>query len=475
MKFKEYEYSYLREKVLRGKLDNGLTVTLVPKSNFYETYAVLTTQFGAVNTRFQLPNQETAQSYPAGIAHFLEHKLFENPNFYETYAVLTTQFGAVNTRFQLPNQETAQSYPAGIAHFLEHKLFENPNGEDVLHQFAQLGANANAYTSLHQTSYLFSTAQNLGQSLELLLHFVSQPHFTEEAVVKEQGIIIQEIDMYQDDADYRLYTGMLASLYPETPLAYDIAGTAASVQQITAADLYQQFQAFYQPQNMELCIVGRFDRAEVEEILKQVAGQDWLTNQLEVKRAPIEKLPILEHRSEEFEVAMPKLAVGLRGNDSLEPSQVLSYRLCLTLLFSMLMGWISKRYQDLYDGGKIDSSFHFHVEVRPDYHFVVITGDTVEPITLSAILRRAIKEFEKDSDVSEEHLDLLKREMYGDFIKSLNSLESLVSHLAGQIGEEGSIFDIPQLLSAIELEDVLAVGRQFISQADMTDFIIFPK
>ncbi|HFI0449505.1 TPA: M16 family metallopeptidase [Streptococcus suis] len=427
MKLIEKKYPYMKETVYYAKLDNGLTVVLLPKMDFHETYGVITTNFGALHT----------------------HLLLED------------------------GREIA--YPAGIAHFLEHKLFENEDEEDVMNEFAKFGASANAYTSFGQTSYLFSTTQEVLPALSLLQSFVRQPYFTDENVAREQGIIEQEIEMYQDDVDYRLFTGILGSLYPQTPLAHDIAGTVESIGHITAEDLYDNFDLFYHPSNMTLFMIGHFDLDQVWQQISsyQAAQLDESKSKFEVK--PVEKLPILQHRTEEFEVSTPKLAVGLRGNDVFEREEIQKYRLCLQLLFAMLFGWTSKRYQSLYEQGKIDSSFQFQLEVTSDYHYLVISGDTQEPITLSSMLMKAVRNFERDEDVNENHLHLLKNEMYGDFIRSLNSLEFTASHFVAQYSDVENIFDLPQMIQGLQLDDIREAGRRFISNCDMTDFTIFPK
>lgn len=427
MQLARKQYPYMKEILWQGKLDNGLTVFLLPKKDFYETYGMLTVEFGAIHTKYRLVEE---------------------------------------------NKEVI--LPAGIAHFLEHKLFESEDGLDVMEKFAHFGANANAYTSLQQTSYLFSTSKNYLDALELLQTFIFNPFFTVENVEKEQGIIGQEIDMYQDDVDYRLYTGILSSLFPKTALACDIAGTKESIKCITAENLYENHSVFYQTNNMTLVVIGQFDVEEVWENIQLLQKNNGLEDK-KIESIPLEKLPILEHRTEEMEVSIPKLAVGLRGNDLIHEKEMQRYRLGLHLLFAMLMGWTSKRYQMLYEKGKIDSSFSFHIEVSREYHFIVITVDTNEPIQLSSVLRKAIHQFESDLDVNEEHLQLIKREMYGDFIRGLNSLEFTASYFMTHYLEGQSIFDIPDMIETIGLSEILAIGRQFISNCDMTDFTIFPK
>lgn len=426
-KLEEKRYSYLQNPLYKGKLTNGLTVYLLPRLDFHESYGLL-----------------------------------------------TCHFGSVDTIFKRENQEDFTVYPAGIAHFLEHKLFEMTDGQDLLQEFSKLGADTNAYTGFNQTSYLFSTAQDALQPLELLQKFIEELSFSEESLEKEKEIIAKEIEMYQDDPDSRLYTEILASLYPNSPLEKDIAGSIPSIQEITGQSLRENFEAFYQPDNMTLFLVGNFELEKAWQLIQSIQeGQ--ASCRFKIIRQELQYNPVLLNRSTQMEVASPKLAIGVRGNSVVNPQRLYRHRVALSLFFSMLFGWTSKRHQDLYEKGKIDSSFSFHLEVRPEYHFFVMTLDTKEPIALSNSLRKAIKNFEGDLDISEEHLSIIKKEAYGDFIRSQNSLEYTASHFMQYLSDWETIFDLPEILESIELEEVLTVGRKFVSDCDMTDFIIFPK
>ncbi|MER0122155.1 pitrilysin family protein [Streptococcus sp. ZJ93] len=427
MKLTEKSYSYLKHPVYYGKLTNDLTVVLIPKKDFQETYAILKVQFGSIDNEF------------------------------------TDVDG------------TKKSYPAGIAHFLEHKLFEMENGSDALQEFAQYGANANAYTSFNQTSYLFSTTEDLRQPLFLLQKMVRETHFTEESVEREKEIIGQEIDMYADDPDHRLYLGILNSLYPDTALAEDIAGSRESIEHISARILQENFQQFYQPQEMTLVVMGDIDVHEVFQWIVKDQSENHATAEKKRNFTLLPKNPILQDRKEYDEVALPKMAIGLRGNDLIAQGREQHYRICLSFLLSMLVGRTSKRYQTLYSENKIDYSFSFHIEVQSGYHFVVVTADTAEPITVSSQLKKALLNFEHDDGVTEQHFTILKNEMYGEFIRGLNSSEFTVGYFVEHVSETETIFDIPQLLNRLTLEEVIEVGRQFISNCEMIDFMIFPK
>ncbi|MGT2716002.1 EF-P 5-aminopentanol modification-associated protein YfmH [Streptococcus respiraculi] len=426
MKLTEKTYPYLKNPIYKCKLENGLRVVLVPKKDFHETYAIMTVDFGSIDNKFTTVDK------------------------------------------------IEKAYPEGIAHFLEHKLFEMPNSGDILQEFARYGANANAYTSFHQTSYLFSTTGALRQPLDLLQQMVRETHFTDESVEREKEIISQEIEMYADDPDHRLYLGILKSLYPNTALAEDIAGTTTSIHEISAEILRENFQQFYQPKAMTLVVMGDIDVYQVFDWIYETQAQYHVTKEKPISE-PIKKEAIIEHGKESWEVALPKLAIGLRGNNTISKGKEQYYRICLSFLLAMLIGRTSKRYQILYEANKIDHSLSFHIEVQQGYHFVVVTGDTAEPITVSSQLRKAFLNFEQDEDVTQEHFQILKNEMYGEFIRGLNSSEFTVGYFVSHFSETESIFDIPELLISLTLEDVLAVGRQFMTQCDMADFMIFPK
>ncbi|KXT84928.1 peptidase, M16 family [Streptococcus sp. DD11] len=424
---KKINYSAVGESIYQAVLPNGLQVFLLPKRDFNETYGIMTAHFGSVDTRFV--SRETNQLV---------------------------------------------SYPPGIAHFLEHKLFEGENGEDLLQEFTKFGAESNAFTSFTRTSYLFSTTDHVAENLSLLQKLVSQAYFRPASVLREQGIIEQEIEMYQDDPDYRLFFGALRNLYPQTPLAEDIAGTRESIKEISAEQLQENFSAFYQPSNRSLFVIGNFD---LEETFSQILAEQKQLNPAAgslIEKAPVELHPVVSTDTDRMEVASPKLAIGIRGRDVVDERELYRYKITLKLLFAMMFGWTSKRFQALYETGKMDNSLTLEVEVERDFHFVMLTMDTQEPVGLSHQFRLAIKNFAADPDVTEEHLDTIKSEMFGDFLHGLNSLDYIATQYEPQLTGE-NLFDLPKILQDISLNDVIKLGHRFIDQCDMTDFTIFPK
>ena len=421
--FEEKYYPAVKETVYQTRLSNGLTVSLLPKKQFNEVYGVVTVQFGSVDTSFTL--------YEKGL----------------------------------------QSYPAGIAHFLEHKLFERENAEDIMESFTRLGADSNAFTSFTKTSYLFSTIDQLSENLDLLEEMVTVAHFTEESVEREKEIIQQEREMYQDDPDSRLFFATLANLYPNTPLAADIVGSEKSINNIQLNDLKDNFTAFYKPVNMSLFLVGNFDVDTVEKYFSQKKLRN--LEDMVVRKEKFTLQAVKETDSLRMEVSSPKLAVGIRGADEVAAEDCYRYNILLKLLFTMMFGWTSERFQKLYENGKLDASLSLEVEVNSRFHFVMLTMETKEPVSLSHQFRKAIRNFTKDSDLTEEHLDLVKSEMFGEFFSSMNSLEFIATQYE-PVDRGETIFDLPKILQEITLDDVLEAGHRLIDDGDLVDFTIFP-
>ena len=413
--------------------------------------------------------------YQTVLANGLRVFLLPKNDFNETYGIISTNFGSVDTGIVSRETKQVTQYPAGIAHFLEHKLFEGPQGKDLLLEFTKLGAESNAFTSFTRTSYLFSATDNISENLQLLQELVHQADFTKESILREQDIIGQEIEMYQDNPDYRLFFGALANLYPQTPLAEDIAGTKESISEITVENLKENFSNFYHPSNMTLFVIGNFD---LEQIAAEIAEQQeklvFAGSSEPIEKIPVSLHPVVSTDTYRMEVASPKLAVGIRGTDFVDESELYRYKITLKLLFAMMFGWTSKRFQSLYESGKMDNSLTLEVEVEKDFHFVMLTMDTQEPVGLSHQFRSAIKNFDKDPDVTEEHLDTIKSEMFGDFLHGLNSLEYIATQYEPYLTGE-NLFDLPKILQDISLNDVIKLGHRFIDQCDMTDFTIFPK
>jgi len=297
-------------------------------------------------------------------------------------------------------------------------------------------------------------------------------HLSEGSLEKERLIIQQEIEMYQDNPDYQLFFRALANLYPNTPLSQDIAGSVPSLSKIEKSSLQENFDLFYQPSNMNLVVVGKFD---LDDIVKVFKGFESVTSSNSLPNiSPVILHPVIQNETSRMEVASPKLAIGIRGRNLVPSPFQYRYKIIIKLLFAMMFGWTSTRFQSLYEVGKIDNSLTLEVEVESSFHFVMLTMDTIEPVSISHQFRTAIKNFEKDPDVTQEHLDTIKSEMFGDFLHGLNSLEYIATQF-NPLKSGENLFDLPKILQSLSLQDVVKIGREFVNSCDMTDFIIFPK
>lgn len=422
--FEEKYYPAVKEMVYRTRLSNGLTVALLPKKEFKEVYGSVTVQFGSVDT------------------------------------LVTEVDGDV------------KEYPGGIAHFLEHKLFEREDASDLMSAFTSLGADSNAFTSFTKTNYLFSATDYLLENVDLLDELVTSAHFTEDSILREQDIIQQEREMYQDDPDSCLFFSTLANLYPGTPLATDIVGSEESISQINLTNLQENFTRFYKPVNMSLFLVGNFDVDQVQDYFERKELEE-----LDVQEVAREKFVLKDVKqtdSMRMEVSSLKLAIGVRGKQDVAEDDCYRHHILLKLLFAMMFGWTSDRFQKLYESGKIDASLSLEVEVTSRFHFVMLTMDTKEPVALSHQFKKAIRNFTKDLDITEDHLDIIKREMFGEFFSSMNSLEFIATQYDA-FGKGETIFDLPKILQEITLEDVLDAGHHLIDDGDIVDFTIFPS
>ena len=425
LELKEYFFPKINEKIYSAELENGLKVFLIPKRDFQESCGMMIVNFGSLDTRFTHDGQ-------------------------------------------------SKEYNEGIAHFLEHKLFEMKTGQDVSELFTNAGATSNAFTIFNKTCYYFSAVDNVEENLTLLQDFLSEASFTESSIAREKNIIGQEIDMYQDDVDYRLYQGILENLYPDTALAQDIAGTQESIENISVEDLKENHNIFYSPQEMTLLLVGNFDKDLIFNQIKK--EQKKKENQKHVvERQMLVYGQVVPKTTIQMEITQPKLAIGYRGGRLPKDTSILRQELALRLFFTMLFGWTSKRYQQLYETGQIDDSFDFEIEVYPDFQFLIISLDTLEPIAMANSIRQYLNKASQSNDLSEEHFEIVKKELYGDFFNSLDSIDNLLTQFVSHLFENETYLDFPQILATLHFTEVLEVGSDFLAHADVTEFTILPN
>lgn len=419
---KQY-YPELDETLYRETLENGLTVAVVPRKGFTKSLAYFVTDFGSIHRDFSLEGQE--------------------------YHV-----------------------PAGVAHYLEHKLFDMPDGRDVSEEFAQLGAMTNAFTSYDMTAYYFSTTENFEACLRLLLEFVSTPYFTQESVEKERGIIDQEIGMNADTPDSVVFEKLMESLYRTHPIREPILGTESSIREITPKILYTCHRAFYAPGNMILCVIGDVEPEAVTAMARQVLGD---------KPQPVgrkirpwqEQMVGSETRTQTMEVAMPTFDLAFKAEPLGSGPAAIQEEMVADLAAEVLFGESSQLYLELYEAGLIDSSFGGGFETVDGCAMLMCSGDSNDPEAVrTAIVDRA-------RTLSEEGLEdadflRLKRSALGRRIRSLDSFDATCFRICAYHFSDFDYFRFPEIYRCIGKEDILAFLRRIVRQERSAMSILTP-
>ncbi len=379
-------------------------------------------------------------------------KIFVYPkeNYSSTYAVFGTKYGSIDTCFRLEGEENFTEVPEGIAHFLEHKLFESEE-LDAFARYAKTGANANAYTSFDKTCYLFSCSDNFEESLEILLDFVSNPYFTEQTVQKEQGIIGQEIKMYQDEPGWESHFELLRALYHKHPVRIDIGGTVESIAQITAKLLYECYDTFYNPSNMALAVAGKVDVDTVLKIVdKMIKPKESKKIERKFMREPAEVLT--KTFEKKLTVAMPIFAIGFK-EDVKTPERTLKETLESNILLDIVAGKTSPLYESLLDEGLINTTFEADYFAGYGYSAHLFSGESkdydIVRERITEELRRVMAE-----GVDREAFDRIKKKHYGGFIMNFNDVDSLANSLVGDYFNGDGLFDQLSVLESITAEDI---------------------
>ncbi len=345
------------------------------------------------------------------------------PAYSTAYALFGTRYGSIDESFKTSLEEQYTTVPAGIAHFLEHKLFENEEG-DAFSEYSKTGASANAYTSFDRTAYLFGCTDNFRQSLDILLHLVVNPYFTPSSVEKEQGIIGQEITMYDDNPEWRVYFNLLGALYQNHPIRVDIAGTIESISKINADILYKCYYTFYNLSNMVLSIAGNF---QVEEVLEALDKHLKPSEPVIIDRKPVdEPREVAAPRVEQnLQVAVPLFQIGFKGPaGSLHENMV--NQTIMEVLVEAIVGEATPLYRKLYDLGLINATFGDEVLGGDSYFTTIFAGESKDPDQINKILLEGIEEFRKNG-ITEENFERAKRACYGRYIGMYGNVESVAS------------------------------------------------
>ena len=364
----------IKEKVYIEKLNNGLTVMIIPKETTNKKFVIWGTHFGSVDNHFIVPS--------------------------------------TNEEITLPD---------GVAHFLEHKMFEQENGVNSLDKLMALGVDPNAYTTNNHTAYYFECTSHFEEALDELMDYVQHPYFTNENVEKEKGIIGQEIKMYEDDPGWQLYMNALDCMYQNNPIKIDIAGTVESISKIDKEILYKSYETFYHPSNMVMVVCGNFKPEEIlEEIKKRLVERK---EQGEIERIYTQEEAKIHQKYKEvsMEVSIPLFAIGFK--DKIEQKDIVKRHIAVEILLNMLIGKSSKLYQELYNAGLLMAEPDISYDFSEQYAYVLITGQSKNPKQIEEKLIKEIKKQKEKFDV--EQFERLKRKVYGDFVVEYNNISDI--------------------------------------------------
>jgi len=386
-----------------------------------------------------------------------------------SYAAFATKFGSVDREFLTDSRRVV--LPDGVAHFLEHKMFENSDGRDTFELYAKTGASANAYTSNNRTVYLFSAAENISESLEILLSFVTDPYFTKETIAKEQGIIGQEIKMYDDNPDWQLYFGMLEGMYANNPVKIDIAGTVETIAEITPDTLFDAYNTFYNLDNMVLVVSGNIIPDEVDKVCDKV---------LEYKKAPeIKRIYPQEPKgvnkefvTKKMQVAMPMFSIGIKDNTCPMTGKALGKkRAVYGILMDMMFSKSAPFYTRLMDEGLIDSGFSFAYEGHETFGYAELAGNSNDPRKVYEQVKKEI-EYYKQNGLDKEAFERIKRANFAHLLRMFNSTDDIANEMVSALFDGLDILDYPKICSGVTFEDVTDLLMNNFSEFTLSE--IYP-
>ncbi|WEG11559.1 pitrilysin family protein [Pullulanibacillus sp. KACC 23026] len=423
-------FEQLDERVFQTRLDNGLTVCVVPK-----------------------------------------------PEFNKTFATFTTNYGSIDNRFIPLNKNDWITVPDGIAHFLEHKMFEKPGGGDVFQDFSSQGAQTNAFTSFTRTAYLFSSTSNVEVNLQTLLDMVQTPGFTDQTVEKEKGIIGQEIQMYNDNADWRVYFGLIENMYEKHPVKVDIAGTIESISKITTETLMECYQTFYHPSNMMFFVVGPVDPERVIQVIEEnQKAKDYTDKQPVERDYPTEKGHVAKPKSVlKMAVNTSKLMVGYKeGRLHRNGKEMQRHELSVSLLLELMFGKGTDRYQALINEDLIDDSFSFDYTEEKEFGFSAMGGNTKDPDRLAKRLFDMVEEFKGES-IDATAFERARKKKIGSLLKSLNSPEYIANQFTRYWFNDMNLFDTVPILEALTIENLEQVMNEHFVREAFTSCQVVPK
>ena len=416
----------IREKLYTKKMKNGLTVMVIPKKGIRKKYVI----WG-------------------------------------------THYGSNDSKFIVPGEEQVTEVPKGVAHFLEHKMFEQENGKNSLDVLSGLGVNANAYTTNNHTAYLFECTDNFYEALDELMDYVQHPYFTDKNVEKEKGIINQEIMMYDDYPEWKVYLNCLDGMYHTNPVKLDITGTIETVSKIDKDILYKCYNTFYNPSNMCMVICGDF---VPEKILEEVEKRLLDTKPCgEIKRIyePEEKSIVKNKVEINMEVSIPIFVIGIKCEPVKQQEKVRNH-IAIEILLNMIIGESSELYQELYKSGVILSTPSFDYEFTDEYAHILISGVSRDPDLLYNKLIEKIQRLKKDK-INKDDFKRIKKLIYGIYAKEFNDVQDIARMFLSDFMKGINSFDYLEEIDSVDLEYIEQVLNTNFKEEKMVYSVIKEK
>ncbi|RXI97949.1 insulinase family protein [Anaerobacillus alkaliphilus] len=414
--------------------------------------------------------------YHETLENGLEVYILPKEGVNKTYATFTTKYGSVDNNFIPIGDKESIKVPDGIAHFLEHKMFEDEEG-DVFQLFSKQGASANAFTSFTRTAYLFSSTSEVEKNLVTLLDFVQHPYFTEESVEKEKGIIGQEITMYDDNPDWRVYFGVIENMFHHHPVKIDIAGTIESIDKITKDLLYTCYETFYHPKNMVLFVVGAIEPEAIFQLVKENQGKKTFKEMQTIERI-FDQEPATVAKTKEvlkMSVHTPKCLVGFKEKEQTKQgSELLKHELSINILLDLMLGQSSSNYEKLYNEGLIDDSFSFDYSAEKGFGFSIIGGDTKDPDQLVRTLEEMVQAF-TSSPLDEKAVTRAIKKKIGAFLRAINSPEYIANQFTRYQFNEMNLFDVVDTLESLTIEELAQKAKEHFDLEMFTVCQVLPK
>ena len=409
--------------------------------------------------------------YHAELPNGLHIYVDRRPEFQKSYAFFATNYGGMDMKFHLDGQW--RDTPAGVAHFLEHKMFDLPEG-NAMQEFAKYAGANNAFTSYTMTAYYVECTEHLEENFEILLRMVTTGYFTDESVQKERGIIAQEIKMYEDSADSAVMENLFRIMYQNHPVRNNIAGTVESIEEITADTLKLCHDAFYDPSNLIVCVIGDVDAASIIEQARRLTPAGKKPQFERCCGAPEpEKVPV-RTIEKQMEIAMPAFAIGFRCPDAGCGADAMRMDLIGELAGEMLVGESSKLYQKLYDENVIDADFSVDYERMRGMALLELSGDSEDP---RRILREVLAEAARvlETGVDRVLLARLKKSVTGRRLRELDGFEGTCYRMCAYYFDGAEYFDYPEIYASVTAEDVEQFIRENVKEEQAFLSVITPK